>query len=317
MEVRFWGTRGSLPRSLTAEDIRSKILKVLAIADGRVFAGPSAIEHFIRWELPFSIAGSYGGNTSCVQIADGEQCVICDAGTGLRDFGHYVMRAGGRKPDSYHIFLSHLHWDHIQGFPFFVPAYIPGTRITIYGGHDDLEGAFIAQQQSPFFPVTLSHLPADITFRTLRPHEEYEVGGFEVSVIEQDHPGRSYGYGFRRAGKKVVYSTDAEHKGETPVDPSSFASLIEGADLLVFDAQYAFLESVDMKRDWGHSSNIMAVEFAAERGVKRLVLFHTEPALDDEALDKILDDTRKYAHFYVEGHPLVVTMAYDGLRIEV
>jgi phosphoribosyl 1,2-cyclic phosphodiesterase len=267
--------------------------------------------------LPFYVSATYGGNTSCVQISGGEEYVICDAGTGLRDLGYQILRERARQPARFHLFLSHLHWDHIQGFPFFAPAYIPGNRITIYGGHPDIEKALTLQQEPPFFPVPLKSLAAEITFRRLQPDETYEIAGFQVALTGQDHPGVSYGYAFSRNGKKIVYSTDSEHKDEGPGCGSKFETLIEGADLLIFDAQYMFVEAADLKRDWGHSSNILAVEFAIEKGVKHLVLFHTEPALDDEALDKILHETRRYASLYAGDNNLLLSMAYDGMKVRV
>lgn len=323
MRVRFWGTRGSLPRSLTAAEIRRRLLRVLEVAQEYDLSRESVRESLVDSALPFALRGSYGGNTSCVQIEAEGDSLLCDAGTGLRDFGQQVMASqkcsGHPAPRAYHLLISHVHWDHIQGFPFFTPAYIPGNTITIYGCHGNLAEAFVYNQEPPFFPVPLSGLGADIRFERLCPGQDYEINGFRVRGIEQDHPGVSYGYSIERSGKKVVYSTDSEHKyGEDWVARiSRFIDFFAGADLMIFDAQYSLAEAEVHKKDWGHSSNMVGVELAVQAGARHLALFHSEPAHDDQELDRILDNTRQYARYYASGYPLVVSMAYDGLEIHL
>jgi len=281
-----------------------------------------AIKKFIHNELPFAVRGSYGGNTSCVEIRGLSEHVLCDAGTGLRDFGSHFLRTKkitGQNdvPDVFHIFVSHVHWDHIQGFPFFVPAFIPGNRVHIYGFHRELEKAFVNQQNAPCFPVPLRAMRADISFHVLEPDKSYDIAGINVTGIKQNHPGDSYGYCFRQDEKKVVYSTDSEHKENSTEDNYEFVEIFQDADLLIFDAQYSFLEAVDAKENWGHSSNIVGVELALRAGVRRLCLFHNEHTYDDEALDQFLSDTRKYLQLIDNSSPLKIYLAYDGLEIEI
>ncbi len=171
MQVYFWGTRGSLPASITAATVREKIMKVLRQFNGRQFNDDEEMAHAVDRELPFTVRGTYGNNTPCVEIRGGDEYVLCDAGTGLRDFGNYHMRLiehGKRRNGAvFNILISHFHWDHIQGFPFFTPAYIPGNKIRIYGYHSCLEEAMIHQQNGPYFPVPLKNLRADIEFISL------------------------------------------------------------------------------------------------------------------------------------------------------
>lgn len=318
MKVRFWGTRGSLPRSFTAEEARKKISKVLEIAQGFDLQDKEAREQFMDSKLSFALRASYGGNTSCVQIGEGKESIICDAGSGLRDLGNSIMAMDApKRPSTFHILISHLHWDHIHGFPFFTPAYIPANTVNIYGFHPELQEAFTGGQQPPYFPVPLSQLGASINFKTLLVDEEYDIGGFRIRGMEQDHPGRSYGYSIRRGGKKIVYSTDSEHKDGIDESASAFTHFFSDSDLLIFDAQYSLAEAQHLKRDWGHSSNIIGVELAVLAGAKHLVLFHTEPTHDDERLDRLLYDTRLYARYYDEDYPLEVSVAFDGLEIDL
>ena len=321
MRVRFWGTRGSIPASVTSPSIRRKILRVLQASKGIDLQDKDAAEEFLRAAaggLPFSATGTYGTNTSCMEITGGSEYVMCDAGTGIRDLGNSLTAAELlHGPQAFNIFMSHLHWDHIQGFPFFAPAFMPGKTINIFGLHEELEHAFVTQQEYPFFPVPLKSMGAAITFTVLEPGKAYEIGGFTVRTVPQNHPGRSYGYRFEKDGRSVVYSTDSEHKAEAYNDSYPFLDFVRDADLLIFDSQYSFLDAMSSKENWGHSSNIMAVELGTRARVKGLCIFHNEPTLDDEALDRLLDDTRRYAVDFSGDESLKIHLACDGLEIEV
>lgn len=316
MKVRFWGTCGSIPAPTDASAIRGKVLGALNAARGRRFDGLADLEGFVD-SLPFATRATYGGNTACVEISHGADCVICDAGTGIRDLGvRLLSRKDGGARKVFHIFLSHIHWDHIQGLPFFLPAYIPGNTVHIYGCHADIAAAVSGQQDAPYFPVPFSSLPATVRFTVLSPGQDYELGGFRVRAFAQAHPGGSFGYAFTAAGRKVGYSTDSEHKADD-VQESRFVEFFSAADLLVFDAQYSLAEADLAKKDWGHSSNVLGVELAVQARAKRLVLFHREPRSNDEALDQLLTDTRQYVKLYAETSDLAVDLAYDGLEIEL
>jgi len=226
------------------------------------------------------------------------------------------MHSGkGGSPALFHLFLSHLHWDHIQGFPFFTPAFLPGYEIHIYGGHADIEQAFDRQQAAPFFPVPFRALGATIVFHTLDPERPRRIAGFAVRMFRQKHPGGSYGYSFVREGKKIVYSTDMEHRAEAEEEDYPFIDHFRDADLLIFDAQYPLADAIGSKENWGHSSNLLGVELAVRAGVKRLCLFHSEPTWEDEALDRFLAETRDYLKSHAPSSPLRIDLAYDGLEI--
>jgi phosphoribosyl 1,2-cyclic phosphodiesterase len=282
MQVRFWGTRGSLPASTTSECIQRKVQTALELAVAKGLGPESDIKAFVENELPFWVRSGYGTNTACVEIRDNDKFVLCDAGTGLRDFAIHLMKTFGREaPKDYHILLSHLHWDHIHGFPFFIPAFMKGTRITFYGCHEDMVKAFYAQNRYPFFPVKFKELEAKIRFMKLKPAKTYNIEGFRVTVKEQRHPGTSYGYRFDKGGKSVVYATDSEHKSGTDEYSAPFLTFFKKADLLIFDAQYTLIDAWTSKEHWGHSNNVIGVEMARQAGVKHLCLFHMEPISTD------------------------------------
>jgi len=320
MKIRFWGTRGSLPGSITEKTIKEKIDNALKKSLQYKLKDDSDIENFINEKLTFSERGTFGNNTSCVEIKDRDinskepkEYIICDAGSGLRDFGNSVLKSG--KSGIFHIFITHLHWDHIQGFPFFIPAFIPGNTVNIYGCHQDMEQAFIFQQSNRHFPLPLKEMKGNIKFKILNPENEYNIAGFQIKIIKQNHPGVSYGYSFERDGKKVVYSTDAEHDKNAESNNYPFLDFFRNADLLIFDAQYILVHNMDLKKDWGHSSNIIGVELAVKAGVKRLCLFHNEHAYHDEILEQLLKDTRRYLKIRDASSSLKIELAYDGLEI--
>jgi phosphoribosyl 1,2-cyclic phosphodiesterase len=319
MLLRFWGTRGSLPAPLNYHAVRTKIRAAVLAARGRRLDGPEAIDHFIDQELPFSVRGTYGGNSSCVEIGSGgDEYVTCDLGSGAREFGNNVLATHGPgRPHRFNVFLSHLHWDHIMGFPFFTPAYIPGNVIRIHGCHKVMWEAFQRQQSNPCFPVDFRSLGATIEFVEIEPGHTLETAGLHVRPFLQNHAGESYGYRFSKAGKTVVYSTDCEHKFEVLDERYPFVEFFRGADVLIFDAMYSLADQMSVKEDWGHSSNIVAVELAQLAGVKHLVLYHHEPIYDDAMLETILGETRRYAEISRPGHRLTITSAYDGLEIVV
>lgn len=320
MHVCFWGTRGSLPASLTSAAVHSKIRKAMKAAGRARPVTTCRLNRMLR-ALPFAVRGAYGCNTSCVEITGGDAYILCDAGSGLRDFGQHIMdlvhRGKASFPATFHLFLSHFHWDHIQGFPFFTPAYIPGNRIFVYGGHADMRTPFDRQMTPPFFPVTLEAMEADLRFSTLETDRPHVIGGLTVRLIRQNHPGDSYGYRFECDGRSVVYTTDAEHKDNLDADYYPFVDFCRGADLIVMDAQYSLKDAFTIRENWGHSNNITAVELAVKAGIPRLCLYHSEHTCNDYLLDRFLKQTRRYAELHAEGKPPKVVMAYDGLKVKV
>ncbi len=276
--IRFWGTRGSLPIALTASGVRHKLMHALRGAAGRSFTSDDELAAYVDG-LAWHVSGTYGGHTSCVEIeTGGTEYILCDLGSGLRPFGQQIMaRHGPASPQTYHVFMSHVHWDHIMGFPFFTPAYIPGNHIRIYGAHAVLEEALRRQQAAPSFPVDFSILGADIEFVRLEPGRRYDIAGLSVSLMRQRHGGDSYGYRFTSGGKTVIYSTDSEHA----------------------------------------LNDLSETELCQMAGARHLCLFHHEPAHNDEALDRILNETRRLEAITRTGQPLLVTAAYDGMEIDL
>ena len=246
-----------------------------------------------RGSIPVCDAGfqQFGGNTTCFQItfADTNRIVIIDAGTGLRNLGR-DMRAIGHRQDLLVIAFTHFHWDHLQGFPFFAPAYNPKQKITILTlGQDqtigNLREIFEVPLQSQYFPVQLDQMGAQFEFLKVDDsNKQFPVGvdNVETSVTGQrhNHPGGAYGFRIERSGKVLVICTDVEHGEE--IDPQ-VVELSRDADLLVHDAQYT-AEELRTHRGWGHSSFDQAMQVAEMAGVKRLAMTHHDPEHDDDFL---------------------------------
>jgi phosphoribosyl 1,2-cyclic phosphodiesterase len=258
MKVTFYGTRGTMP-----------------VAD------PNYTQ--------------FGGNTACILVTFSTgRIAILDAGTGIRKLGNDLLNSSHEQFGNISIILSHTHWDHIQGFPYFEPAYDPRRNFTISicgkaRMGKDLESLFSTQMQNDFFPVSLEEMGAKFTF--LQPdYTTYEhPSGIKLEASKHNHRGDAYGYRIEEDGKTLVYCTDVEHKNG--IDPNVVA-LAKNADLLIHDAQYT-PDELKIKRGWGHSSWEQAIEVAERAGVKKLALFHHDPEHDDTFLSNMEIECRK------------------------
>ena len=229
-----------------------------------------------------------GGNTACLEIRAGDTRIILDAGTGLRALGNERMAAGIRHAT---ILLSHLHWDHVAGLPFFTPIYVPGHRVEIASGPNGvmpLEQAMRELFRAPFFPVGFDDLGGTVSTRELKSNDRFEIGDITVTMARLNHPDPVYGFRLEHAGQSIVYATDTEHFA--CVDPA-LRKLASGADILIYDAQYT-PEEYPTKVGWGHSTWQAGVELARAAAVPQLVLFHHDPGRTDAQLAQLEADAR-------------------------
>ncbi|MEI2300999.1 MBL fold metallo-hydrolase [Ensifer sp. MJa1] len=243
------------------------------------------------WGVRGSIACSgdafarYGGNTACVEAQIGGTSFILDAGTGLMPLGR---RMAGAEPAACHILLSHAHWDHICGFPFFAPCYDPRWRIHVHAGNMAANGGvrqvLMGQMQAPYFPAPLSAMAADIRFTDFDPGETLILGdGVTVRTAPLNHPGGCTGYRLEWAGKSLAYITDNE---VPPGGNDPAIALMQDVDLVLFDAAYTQAE-YESRKGWGHSTWQEGVRLARAAGARKLVLIHHDPAHDDEFMARI------------------------------
>ena len=318
--VRFWGTRGVLPVAATAAEVRGKIANALVVARGTSIATYEEALRFIDGELDFAAAATYGGATSCVEIERGDEAFfVCDMGSGLQAFGRDAMKLCRRgRTAKFNIFLSHMHWDHIMGFPSFLPALDDNSKIVIHACHRDAEEALRRQQEEISCSIPFRSLPAEIRFVTLQPGHDVEVDGLRVTALEQDHPHGSFGYRFvDPAGHRIVYSTDSEHRIDDMAQEDAFTAFFQAADLVICDTMYSLAASNSTKEDRGHSSNLVAIDLCRQAGAKRLALFHHDPFHDDEEIQRMHEDSIRYEKLTRAGAPLEILCAYDGLEISL
>lgn len=226
---------------------------------------------------PGAAFASVGGNTSCVEVTSGDTRIILDAGTGLRALGDERMAQGLRH---HTLLLSHLHWDHLQGLPFFTPVYVPGHRLEIASGPtgakpltEALPGLFSA----PYFPVPFEAVSEQVSLRELRANDRFTIGDITITMARLNHPDPVYGFRLEAGGHSIVYATDTEHYA--CVDPT-LKRLAAGADILIYDCQYT-PEEYPSRVGWGHSTWQAGAELARAAGVPQLVMFHHDPARTD------------------------------------
>ncbi len=307
MKLKLWGTRGSIPSP-----------------------GPSTIK--------------YGGNTACIHIEGSKnECIILDAGTGIRPLGMELVEKCEFLP-AIHLLISHTHWDHIQGLPFFEPFYFQDAKIDIKGPAHFLEEKMLknildVQMQHEFFPVSKEHLKANITYETLD-ETEFDIGNIHVKSLFSNHPTRSLIYHLTEKGKSIVYTGDHEpyynlfdvgkespsnetddiffDDTDTTVSNANgrFVNFIKGVDLLVIDCQYTPEEYPSLRRGFGHSSWNYCLDWMKEAGVKKMALTHHDPVRTDDDIDKMFDNIREAAE--KKGiDPGKIVMAKEGVEIRI
>lgn len=285
LQVRFWGTRGSIPTP-----------------------GPQT--------------SRYGGNTPCLEVRSSDgRLVILDAGTGLRALGQALVDDGA--PVDADLFVTHAHWDHIQGFPFFAPLYHEGSRLRVWGWDRlsaDLETVVREQMSPTVFPVQFDDLPSSISFCSVTEGRFYDVG-MQLSAFPVQHPGGALGYKVATGndGASLVYISDGElsaHGSYRTPDGwrDKLVQWVHGAAVLVHDATYTTSE-IASHRGWGHSTCDEAVALALDAEVGQLVLFHHRPERTDDEVDRMLAHCRSLAERC--GGTLDVVAAAEGMQLTV
>lgn len=316
-EVVFRGVRGSIPTPITSEQIAEKLSKALQLATPDDLRDAASINAFVQ-SLPVHIGGCLGGNSSCVQMDVGGEHLVFDAGSGIRELGKkWTVGEFGQGEGRAHIFISHTHWDHIMGIPFFDPIYVPGNHFTIYGVHKDIKARLAGQQKGHYFPIPFKAFRSKIDFVCLRETKSLPIGDATVSWKQNYHPGKSFAYRVEYKGKSVVYATDSEYKKIGPDDLRPVIKFFKDADLLIFDSQYTFVEGIEKKEDWGHSSTFIGIDIALEANVKRLAFYHHEPTYSDFKLMDILQQSQKYLRAIDSKSQLKMFFAHEGMVIDL
>lgn len=233
----------------------------------------------------------YGGNTSCIEVTASGHRLILDAGTGIRGLGQEYMK---NDVSSIHILLTHTHWDHINGFPFFVPAYDPRRSLHIMAGHlrgkEGIQNVLAAQMDNPMFPVPLSAMQAEMRFEDFVAGTSFDIyDDVHIRTCALNHPNGATGYRIEHKGASVCYITDTEHvPGKLD---ENILGLIEGADMVIYDSTYTE-EEFPAKIGWGHSTWNEGVKLCREAGAKSMAIFHHDPEHEDDFMDKLGEEAK-------------------------
>ena len=311
---------------------------VVEPAEKVVVSGPTLIRFWgVRGSIPTpgKETSIYGGNTSCVEVRVGDQILILDAGSGIRRLGQSLMKEVNEKGLNAALLVTHTHWDHIQGFPFFVPAYHPNVNIRILGYEGavhGLRGALFEQMQTAFFPIGLDQMATHLTFEELT-DMHFDLGAVKVRTIFANHPGICLGYRLSTPNGDIVYMPDHEayerfeierQKAERETSPDGLAharvqdqkvvDFLRGADVVIADSQYDAIE-YPSRRGWGHTCADDTVQLAVLAGAKRLFLFHHDPDHSDEKIAAMVERAQK--EVAQSGAKTVVAAAREGDEIKL
>ncbi len=310
MRVNLWGVRGSLATPMSSAQVRDKARALLAEATPADLASPATIEAFLDRSAH---SWTYGGNTSCVEVQLPGQTCILDAGTGLRALSGLLM-SDGRGVDSQHrldVFFTHFHWDHICGFPFFGPIYVPGREVAVWSGRSDASELLANQMSGAHFPVKWDGLKSRIPCQQLPEAASTTVGGATVRILPLIHPDKAYGYRIDHGGRSLCYLTDTEVSKSPHRLAETYAAFVEGADVVIVDAMYGFLDYHD-HINFGHSTIFNFIDFFREADIGELVIFHHDPLASDSAVTRLRADAERYKQLIAPHARWTLSAAREG-----
>lgn len=315
MFVKFWGVRGSIPTPITKAQFQSKISAIIQRIKPEDLLSPETRETFLA-NLPPYLMGTVGGNTTCIEVRLTDDTIILfDSGSGIREFSNSMKKQPGGYIREYNIFFTHFHWDHLQGLPFFIPqAYDPRCSIVFHSPVKRFREYVENQMTFPYFPVTMEVMGAKKSFVHLT-EQPLRIGSGKIFWRPMKHPGGCMAYKIVDNNKTIIFSTDTELTERDFLKNEKNSQFFEGVDLLILDSQYTLDEAIE-KYDWGHSSYSLAVDFASEWGIKKLVLFHHEPQYNDKKLQNILKSARWYMR-HLETENVEIFLATESLEIRL
>ncbi len=317
MRAIIWGARGSHPHPMTPSAFRTRVKSIVQRIRPDDIKSNDNRERFLA-TLPDWLWSIPGGNTPCLEIRlSDNSCIILDAGTGIIPFSRKLF-SEKTPPAAFHIFFSHFHYDHVQGLPFFIQAYIPQNSVHFYSPEPDMEFTLKEHMQHPFFPVTMEDKMTQQQFFHIlseneRKEQRIEISNASIEWMQINHPGNSYAYKIQADGKTLIFAPDYELGNSDFEKTDQNRNFFDSSDVLVLDTMYTLGEAIE-KYNWGHSSFSMAVDFAAAWNGRRLLLFHHEPQYSDKRLYLNLQNARWYAERQ-NYHNLQIDLAEEEMEI--
>lgn len=245
--------------------------------------------------------GGYGTATTCVEIHSSSQQIIIDAGSGLRTLSEEMVKGpAGKGRAEIHIFLTHFHWDHLLGLPFFAPHFIKGNKIHYYAVQPELEAMVKVKFTKPLFPVAFENLPADIHFHQLEPRKKIKLGDLEITPYKLDHPDPCWGYRIESQGKAYAHCVDTEGTRNSREALGADLPLYQDADLMFYDAQYTLPELAE-KANWGHSAAQIGLDIAFRENIKHVLFAHHDPGANTGEINALKAQTREYYDWRIKS----------------
>jgi phosphoribosyl 1,2-cyclic phosphodiesterase len=324
MKLTYWGVRGSLPSSPPPKRMIKDIEQLFEDFFNKGFNRPEQIKEYLSSKTIPTIGG-FGTATTCVEVNGPQTQIIIDGGSGIRNLSEKMMTGScGQGKGEVHIFLTHFHWDHIVGLPFFAPLFVPGNKINFYAVQSDLEDVIRWKFRKPFFPVPFEALGSQIKFHTLEPRKPLVINEIKVTPYMLDHPDPCWGFKVESGGKGYAHCVDTEGTRISREALGLDLPLYQGVDLMYFDAQYTLPELAE-KSNWGHSAAQLGLDLAFREKINYVIFAHHDPGASKQQIFELKTQTEEYYNWrkqtaaknHQELHQVKWRFAYEGFEIHL
>lgn len=324
LTMKYWGVRGSLPSSPSPADWNNHIEGLLRGFFNAGMRDVSQVSKYID-SLGTSHLGGYGAATTSVEVKSAKSRIIIDGGSGIRSLSEQIMSGkAGTSKGPFHIFMTHFHWDHVIGLPFFTPHFVPGVQIHYYAVQPELEKLIRRVFEKPYFPVPFESLASKIHFHVLEPRKTLEIDDMKITPYKLDHPDPCWGYRVECNNKVYAHCVDTEGTRVSREELGEDLPLYQGVDLMYFDAQYTFPELAE-KANWGHSAAQVGLDIAFREGIKQVLFAHHDPGATIQQVQELKRQTLEYYDWRLntakENDELLSAVqwdfAYEGLTVKV
>lgn len=324
LTMKYWGVRGSLPSSPSPADWNNHIEGLLRGFFNAGLRESAQVSKYID-SLGTSHLGGYGAATTSVEVKSPRGRIIIDGGSGIRSLSEQIMsgKAGASK-GPFHIFMTHFHWDHVIGLPFFTPHFVPGVQIHYYAVQPELEKLIRRVFEKPYFPVPFESLASKIHFHILEPRQTIDIEDMKITPYKLDHPDPCWGFRIENNGKVYAHCVDTEGTRVSREELGPDLPLYQGVDLMYYDAQYTFPELAE-KANWGHSAAQVGLDIAFREGIKQVLFAHHDPGATIQQVQELKRQTMEYYDWRLstakenseDMHPVQWDFAYEGLTIKL
>ncbi len=318
MKIKYWGVRGSLPSAPMPQDWGPHFQRQLMQALHESGGDPNKAMQLLQ-SRPVQIMGGYGTATTCVEIQTTSSQLIIDGGSGIRSLSEDLLSPVRPQRRKFHIYMTHFHWDHVIGLPFFAMHFMKGMEVHYYAVQENLEELIRGVFKRPYFPIAFEELRAKIFFHKLEPRKKFTVEDFSLTPYMLDHPDPCWGLRVETGGKAYAHCVDSEVIRQTAEELGQDLPLYTNADLMYFDAQYTVPELAE-KQNWGHSASQIGIDLALQENIKHVLFAHHDPGAGLESMVDLKKQTADYVQKKMQQsgiQSLVWDFAHEGLEINL